>query len=192
MMRKAFAVKWFIVIILILILGGAVFFFGQKKPAEKEVPSESELPKVMKISSPVFENNSQIPQKYTCDGQDINPPLEIRDIPEGTQSLVLIVDDPDAPMGTFLHWLVWNISPETVKIEENSIPEGAIRGRNDFGKENYGGPCPPFGTHRYFFKVYALDKKLDLVAGSKLKEIEEAMKGHILDQAELLGLYQRK
>lgn len=181
--------KKLIIIILILILGGIIFFFWQKKPKE-EVPLK--LPKIMKISSPAFENNSKIPSKYTCDGEDINPPLEIRDIPEGTQSLVLIVDDPDAPRGTFLHWLVWNIPPNFSLIEESSLPEGAVQGRNDFGKENYGGPCPPFGQHRYFFKIYALDKKLELVEGSSLNKVEEVMKGHILDQAQLIGLYQRK
>lgn len=182
--------KLLIVLISILILGGMSFFFWQKKP--KEVPLELGLPKIMKISSPAFGDNSLIPPKYTCDGENINPPLEIKNILEGTQSLVLIVDDPDAPRGTFLHWLVWNIPPNVSLIEENSLPSGAIQGRNDFGKESYGGPCPPFGEHRYFFKIYALDKKLDLVQGSTLEKVEEAMRGHILDQAQLIGLYQRK
>lgn len=183
--------KLLIIIILILILGGIIFFFWQKKPKE-EIPLELGLPKIMKIQSSAFENNSSIPSKYTCDGKDINPPLEIKDIPEGTNSLVLIVDDPDAPMGTFLHWLVFNINPDISLIEENSLPEGAIQGKNDFGKVNYGGPCPPFGEHRYFFKIFALDKKLDLPEGSKLKEVEKEMEGHILDQAQLIGPYQRK
>lgn len=178
-----------IIIILILIFSG--FFFWQKYQGKKN-SQKLELPKQMEISSPAFENNSQIPSKYTCDGQDINPPLEIKNIPERTQSLVLIVDDPDAPMGTFLHWLVFNINPDASIIDENSIPQGGIQGRNDFGKENYGGPCPPSGTHRYFFKIFALDKKLDLKAGAKLKEVEKAMEGHILDKAELIGIYQRK
>jgi Raf kinase inhibitor-like YbhB/YbcL family protein len=179
-------------IIIVLILGFLGIFFWQKSKKPKEISLPATLPKIMKISSSAFENNSPIPPKYTCDGQDINPPLEIKDIPEGTNSLVLIVDDPDAPKGTFLHWLVWNIPPETTLIEESHLPEGAVQGKNDFGKENYGGPCPPFGTHRYFFKVYALDKVLDLPEGSSLKEVEEVMKGHILDQAQLIGLYQRK
>lgn len=182
--------KILIIIILILVLGGIFFWQKSKKPKEISLPET--LPKIMKILSPAFENNSKIPVKYTCDGEDINPPLEIKDVPEGTQSLVLIVDDPDAPIGTFLHWLVWNISLDTLKIEENSIPPRAIQGRNDFGKESYGGPCPPSGEHRYFFKIYALDKKLDLPAGSKLKDVEREMAGHILDQAQLIGLYQRK
>lgn len=179
------------IIILILILGGIVFFFWQKQPKE-EIPLKLEGPKIMKIFSPAFENSSKIPSKYTCDGEDVSPPLEIKDIPEKTQSLVLIVDDPDAPMRNFLHWLVFNINPEISFIEENSLPEGAVQGKNDFGKENYGGPCPPFGQHRYFFKIYALDTKLDLPSGSSLAEIKEAMKGHILDKNQLIGLYQRK
>jgi Raf kinase inhibitor-like YbhB/YbcL family protein len=180
--------KYLIIIFLVLIF--LTFFFFKR--SKKEISLLETLPKIMKISSPAFEENSKIPEKYTCDGENVNPPLKIEGIPKEAKSLVLIVDDPDAPMGTFLHWLVWNIPPETNLIEENSLPEGAVQGKNDFGKENYGGPCPPFGTHRYFFKLYALDKKLDLPIGSKLKEVEEAMKGHILDQAQLIGLYQRK
>ncbi|PIP92366.1 YbhB/YbcL family Raf kinase inhibitor-like protein [Candidatus Wolfebacteria bacterium CG18_big_fil_WC_8_21_14_2_50_39_7] len=146
----------------------------------------------MKISSPAFANNSYIPQKYTCDGQDINPSLEIKEVPEEAVSLVLIVDDPDVARGTFLHWLVFNIEPTVSLIKENEAPKGGIQGLNDFGKENYGGPCPPSGTHRYFFKVYALDKNLDLEAGSDLKKVDKEMKDHILGEAQLIGLYQRK
>jgi len=182
--------KLLIIVILILILGVVIFFFWQKGQKPKE--EKMELPEIMEISSPAFENNSQIPQRYTCDGEDINPSLEIKYIPEETKSLVLIIDDPDAPMGTFLHWLVFNISPDVSLIEENSLPVGAIQGKNDFGKENYGGPCPPSGEHHYFFKIYALNKKLDLSSGSKLKEVEKEMEGHILDQAQLVGLYKRK
>jgi len=182
--------KW--PIIATLILGGIAIFFLERKPKEKTLTNKIIMIETMKISSPAFEDNSPIPSKYTCDGEDINPPLEIKHIPEGTQSLVLIVDDPDAPSGTFLHWLVWNISPETNFIKENSLPAGAVQGKNDFGKENYGGPCPPFGQHRYFFRLYALDKKLNLPVGSKLKEVEKAMQGHILGESQLVGLYQRK
>jgi Raf kinase inhibitor-like YbhB/YbcL family protein len=180
--------KYLILIFLILIFLTPFFF----KRSKKEISFPKTLSKIMKISSPAFENNSKIPEKYTCDGENVNPPLKIEGVPKEAKSLVLIVDDPDAPMGTFLHWLVWNIPPETNFIEENSLPERAIQGKNDFGKENYGGPCPPFGTHRYFFKLYALDKILDLPPGSNLKEVEKAMDGHILDQDQLVGLYQRK
>lgn len=143
----------------------------------------------MNLSSPAFQNNGKIPVKYTCDGENINPPLIISDIPNKTKSLVLIVDDPDAPMGTWLHWTVFNIDPKTKEISENSIPSGALEGITDFGSIGYGGPCPPSGTHRYFFKLYALDIKLDLSSGVSKEEIEKAIEGHILDKAELIGLY---
>jgi len=141
------------------------------------------------ITSPVFGNNEYIPAKYTCDGEDVNPPLKIEYVPEGTQSLVLIVDDPDAPAGTWSHWTVWNIPPAE-KIEENSVP--GVEGLNDFGRHSYGGPSPPSGTHRYFFKVYALDTKLDLDKNSRKNDVEEAMEGHVLAKGEIIGLYSRR
>lgn len=143
----------------------------------------------MRLTSPAFENNGYIPKKFTCDGEDINPALEISDIADKAQSLALIIDDPDAPMGTWVHWVVFNI-PIITRIEENSIP--GKQGRNDFGRRDYGGPCPPSGTHRYFFKIYTLDKKLDLAEGISKQDLENAMQGHILDKAELIGLYKRK
>jgi len=142
----------------------------------------------MKITSPDFENNGHIPPKFTCQGEDINPPLLIDGIPEGTKTLALIVDDPDAPMGTWIHWVVFNI-PVVSKIEENTIP--GKQGSNDFGRKDYGGPCPPSGTHRYFFKIYALDSKLNLEEGTSKQELEKGMQGHILDSAELIGLYKK-
>jgi len=141
------------------------------------------------ITSPAFENNRPIPSKYTCDGDDVSPPLNVEGSPEGTESLVLIVDDPDAPMGTWDHWVVWNILP-TEKIEENSVP--GTEGLNDFRRHSYGGPCPPSGTHRYFFKVYALKTKLNLSPDSRKKDIERAMEGHILAKGEIVGLYSRR
>jgi len=145
--------------------------------------------KELSVRSPAFENNKFVPTKYTCDGNDVNPPLTIEGIPEGTRSLVLIVDDPDAPMGTWDHWIVWNIPPIN-KIEENTVP--GVEGLNDIRKHSYGVPCPPSGTHRYFFKVYALDTKLALNPNSKKKDVEIAMKGHILAKGELVGLYSRR
>jgi len=145
--------------------------------------------KELSITSPAFQNSKPIPSKYTCDGNDVNPPLTIEGIREETKSLVLIVDDPDAPMGIWDHWIVWNISP-TNKIEENSVP--GTEGLNDFRKHSYGGPCPPSGTHRYFFKVYALDTKLDLSPNSRKKGVKNAMKNHILAKGELVGLYSRR
>jgi Raf kinase inhibitor-like YbhB/YbcL family protein len=142
----------------------------------------------MKITSPAFAHNAIIPTKYTCQGQDISPPLTISDIPEGTISLALINDDPDAPMETWDHWLIWNIKP-TGEIKEDSAP--GTQGKNSWGRNDYGGPCPPSGTHRYFFKLYALDSELDLPKGATKAELEEGMEGHILEQAELIGLYKK-
>jgi Raf kinase inhibitor-like YbhB/YbcL family protein len=143
----------------------------------------------MKIRSPEFEHNGFIPAKFTCQGQDINPPLIIEDVPEGAKSLVLIVDDPDAPMTTWVHWVLFNI-PVVGKIEEDSIL--GEQGLNDFGRKDYGGPCPPSGTHRYFFKIYALDARLDLRGDAGKKDVEKAMEGRILSKAELIGLYKKK
>ena len=142
----------------------------------------------MNVTSPAFAHNRMIPQKYTCQGKDINPPLTISDIPEGTVSLALIIDDPDAPLRTWDHWIMWNIKP-TANITENSTP--GIQGQNSWGRQNYGGPCPPSGTHRYFFKLYAIDSTIDLPAGSTKVDLEAAMQDHILEQAELIGLYQK-
>ena len=140
------------------------------------------------VKSLVFENNSYIPSKYTCDGENVNPPLTIEQVPESTKSLVLIVDDPDAPGGTWDHWIVWNIVP-TFQVAEDSVP--GTEGMNSFQKKSYGGPCPPSGTHRYFFKVYALDSKLNLSQSSRKKDIEKAMQGQIIAQGQLIGLYRR-
>ena len=145
----------------------------------------------LRITSSAFADGEAIPPKYTADGDDVNPPLIISGVPEGAQSLVLIMDDPDAPMGTWDHWIVFNIPADTSEITEDSVPAGAIQGRNSWGRSDYGGPAPPRGTHRYFFKLYALDTKLDLPAGSKKTRLEAAMKGHILADAELIGLYSR-
>lgn len=143
----------------------------------------------MKIKSPNFEHNGSIPKKFTCQEADVNPTLMFEGIPEGTKSLALIVDDPDAPMGTWVHWVVFDISV-IPKIDEDSIP--GKQGINDFRKRDYGGPCPPSGTHRYFFKIYALDKELNLKEGISKKELEKAIQGHILDKAELVGLYKKQ
>jgi len=142
----------------------------------------------MKITSPAFSNHGMIPKKYTCDGENINPPLNFDDFPEEIKELALIVDDPDAPGKTWVHWVLYNMQV-ILRIDENSIP--ATQGMNDFGKKNYGGPCPPSGQHRYYFKLYALDKKLELDEGITKARLEKAMDGHILEQAELVGLYSR-
>lgn len=145
----------------------------------------------MKLTSSAFQNQQPIPSKYSCDGENVNPQLQISEVPEGAKGLVLIVDDPDAPGGTFTHWLLWNIPVEAKTIEENSVPVGAVAGTNDFGKNSYGGPCPPGGVHHYHFKVYALGTGLDLDSSAKKEDLEKAMEDHILDRAELIGSYQR-
>ena len=145
----------------------------------------------MKVTS-VFENGGKIPSKYTCDGENVNPPLTISDVPEGTKSLVLIFDDPDAlkPAGhVWDHWIVWNIKPDIGTIEENSVP--GIEGMNSFGRKTHGGPCPPDGEHKYMFKVYALDIELTLSTESEKADVEHAMQTHILDHAVLSGVYTR-
>jgi Raf kinase inhibitor-like YbhB/YbcL family protein len=158
----------------------------------QEVNAVEKTMNKLKITSPAFPHDGMIPSKFTCDGADVSPPLSIVNIPEKTRSLALIVDDPDAPVGTWVHWVVWNIAAGTKKIPEASVSPGAIQGTNDFGKQRYGGPCPPSGTHRYFFKLYALDAPLVLKSGATKVQIEEAMKGHVLAQTELIGLYRRK
>jgi Raf kinase inhibitor-like YbhB/YbcL family protein len=144
----------------------------------------------MKITSSAFQQGANIPSKSSCDGADTSPPLQIQEIPPEAKSLVLIVDDPDAPSGLFTHWIAWNISPQTSTIAEGSAPKGT-RGTNDFGKSGYGGPCPPSGTHRYFFKIFALDQELNLAAGAKRAQLDAAMKGHVIAQGELMGHYSR-
>jgi Raf kinase inhibitor-like YbhB/YbcL family protein len=148
--------------------------------------------KGLKISSPAFENNGDIPAKYSCDGMNVNPSLLIEDVPTNVKSLALVVDDPDAPAGTWVHWVVWNIHPDTKEIKENSVPKGAGQGLNDFRQHNYKGPCPPPGTHRYFFKLYALDTILNLSPNSTKADLEGAMKGHVIEQAQIIGLYKRR
>jgi Raf kinase inhibitor-like YbhB/YbcL family protein len=144
--------------------------------------------KQIKVSSTSFINEGLIPTKYTCEGENINPPLDLKDIPEEAKSLVLIVDDPDAPISTWVHWIVWNI-PITHHIKENEIH--GVEGLNDFQQHHYGGPCPPSGTHRYFFKVYALNALLELPTTIKKLQLERAMSEYIIGFGELIGLYKR-
>lgn len=148
--------------------------------------------KKMTITSPVFADKGKMPSEYTCDGEDVNPPLEFHDVPEDAQSLTLIVKDPDAPGKTWVHWVVFNINPETVKVHEDSVPGRGIEAVTDFGNKSYGGPCPPSGIHRYSFKLLALDTTLDLTEDVTLEELERACENHILDEAEITALYSRE
>ncbi len=149
------------------------------------------------LQSPAFKDGGDIPKQYSCEGADVSPALAWSEPPQNTQSFALIADDPDAPVGTWVHWVVWDIPPTTHQLPENvaraaAIPGGGHQGTNDFRKTGYGGPCPPPGKpHRYFFKLYALDSKLDVKAGATKKDLEQAMKGHVLAQAQLMGRFQR-
>jgi hypothetical protein len=143
----------------------------------------------LKLTSPAFENNNTIPEKYTCDGDNVNPQLIIQGVPSEAKTLVLIVDDPDA--GAWVHWILFNIPANVANIDEDSVPSGAVQAMNSFNKNSYGGPCPPSGTHRYIFKLYALDNELGLDENSEKPDIEKAMQGHIVAQTKLAGLYAR-
>jgi len=164
------------VIIFILVLSSFTFAQEQEK---------------LSIKSSVFASNGYIPKMYTCQGKDINPPLTIEHVPQNAKSLILIVDDPDAPIGTWVHWVVYNIDPEIRKIETDSVP--GEQGYNDFGKKDYGGPCPPYGTHRYFFKIFAMDKKVELSEFERITKdlLLKALKNNIIERAEYVGLYKK-
>ena len=149
------------------------------------------------LSSPAFQQGQPIPSKYTCDGINVSPPLQWGSAPVGTKSFALIMDDPDAPKGTWVHWVLINLPATAKGLLENAskdadFPRNALEGINDFKKTGYGGPCPPSGTHRYFFHLYALDKVLALPAGAKRADVDRAMVGHILVQGKLMGTYSKK
>jgi Raf kinase inhibitor-like YbhB/YbcL family protein len=143
----------------------------------------------MKITSSAFQEGGEMPSKFSRDGGNVNPPLRFEGTPTNAKSLVLIVDDPDAPVGLFTHWLVWNIDPKTTEIPERGVPTGAVQGTNDYPNLGYGGPQPPSGTHRYYFKIFALDQTLDLRSGAKRPELDKAMSGHVIAQGQLMGRY---
>lgn len=161
-----------------------ILFLAGCSERAAEAPEMKEL----EVTSTAFQNNANVPEKYSCDGENVNPPLHIENIPDGTRTLVLIVDDPDAPGGSWVHWVVFDIPPASL-IEENSVP--GTEGTGSSQKNSYSGPCPPSGTHRYFFKVYALDSDLGLGSGATKADVEKAMQNHILARGELVGLYSR-
>ncbi|MBI5397972.1 YbhB/YbcL family Raf kinase inhibitor-like protein [Candidatus Woesearchaeota archaeon] len=160
-----------------------------QKPQWREVAS-IEVPSALTLSSPAFEDGKPIPKKYSCQGPAVSPPLTVESVPQKAQSLVLIMSDPDAPLGEFSHWILWNI-PVNATLEEGKYPKGATQGLNDGTKHDYFGPCPPSGTHQYAFKLYALDTTLDLDHNSQQRDVEEAMKGHVLAKTALVGTYQK-
>ncbi len=144
----------------------------------------------LKVKSQAFGMGESIPEKYTCDGEDVNPPLEIENVPAGTQSLALIMDDPDAPIGNFTHWVVFDIPAGKTKIEEGSVP--GVEGMNDFSRTSYMGPCPPSGEHRYFINVYALKDTLGLESKAQREKVEKAMKGKAIAKGSLMGKYSKQ
>jgi hypothetical protein len=174
--------------------GGKIEKMSQARKSEfnhqKEILTGKQIK--MTISSTAFENGGNIPEQYTCDGSDINPRLEIANVPLGTKSLVLIFDDPDAVGEVWDHWLVWNIPPTIDSIGLRSVPRGANVGMNDFGEFGYSGPCPPSGQHRYMFRLYALDKELELASSANRSQLEEAMEAHIISKAGVMGRYSRE
>ncbi|HHP7244456.1 MAG TPA: YbhB/YbcL family Raf kinase inhibitor-like protein [Elainellaceae cyanobacterium] len=160
---------------------------------------EVQLPesvKPMNLESAAFSQDGMIPSKYTCDGQDLSPPLSWGTPPDGTESLALIADDPDAPSGTFVHWVLYNMPPDVQQLPEGATDSigsmGGVQGKSDFGKQGYGGPCPPGGTHRYFFKLYALDTMLDLEPGATKADVVKAMDSYIVANGELMARYSRQ
>jgi Raf kinase inhibitor-like YbhB/YbcL family protein len=187
-----------LIVVLVLLLVFPFIFKTWKKKSKPKSSAEPEGPGKLEITSPAFEHESMMPLRYTGLAEEFSPPLEIRNTPPEAQTLALIADDPDAPMMTVTHWILWNIPPDTISIPEG-IPEGrtaevlggASQGINIARKHAYIGPRPPFGTHRYRFKVYALNTKLDLRPNSGKKQLENAMKGHIIQQALLVGLFNR-
>lgn len=181
-----------IIAVIVIIIIAAIVGVVATRPAKQK----------MILTSPSFNQGAVIPAKFTCDGENVNPELNIRDVPPDAKSLVLIMDDPDAPGGTFTHWTVWNINPRIEVIKEGSVPAGlsadgshgaeAVEGKTSFGRSGYGGPCPPAGKpHRYFFKLYALDTVLNVNSYASVNELRSGMNGHVVAEAELMGTYQR-
>lgn len=146
----------------------------------------------MQVTSTAFQHNEPIPAKYSCEGANVNPPLTFSEVPKKAKSLVLLVEDPDAPNGTFTHWVLYDMPPTILQILENETPEIGKQGLSDFGEAVYGGPCPPSGQHRYFFKLFALNTMLNLAEGVRAQEVYDAMEGKVIGSAELVGLYEKK
>ena len=185
-MKKIIVLFFTIIIMAILLIAGCT---DQNTSNNNGQDDEQTQVGDITITSSAFVNGGNIPVKYSCEGDDISPPLSFSNIPEATQSLVLILDDPDAPGGTWDHWIVFNIPADNTVIEEDEVHQYYI-GTNSWGDIAYGGPCPPIGeTHRYYFRLYALDNTLDLTDGASRQEIDDAMEGHILEQTSLMGKY---
>lgn len=182
----------FIIVIIILILAAVIIYRysgSRTKTFKASETNSTNTTTPMTISSPAFLDNQGIPQKYSCDGEGINPPLVFSGLPSQAKSLALVVEDPDAPVGTWVHWVMWNIPPATGEIGENSLPAGATQGQGSSGQNVFGAPCPPSGVHHYIFNLFALDADLTLPSYSTAENLQAAMGGHIIDKAQLIGLY---
>lgn len=187
-MKKFYLIISFLAFALIIL-----FIFYQLKffPAQKSILLTN-ISTNMKLTSPDFPPNTSIPSDFTCDGDNKLPTLLITGVPTSTQSLALIVDDPDSPSGNWAHWLIWNLPPDTQELSADNLPSQAVEGKNDFGNNNYGGPCPGQGEHRYQFKLYALSRQLTLPTGASKAELEAELTKYLLDQTLLVGKYQKK
>jgi len=177
-----------VIVVVVVIIG--IFFLV--KYSNDTTSSNINTKNFMNLSSSVFTNGETIPEKYTCDGEDISPVININGVPKNTKDIVLIFDDPDSPSGTWTHWTIWNIPPETNQIKENSVPDGVTEGMTSFGNIGYGGPCPGSGVHRYFFKIYAMDKVVNLDRGASIEELEKEIEEGVIDKAEIMATYGRK
>jgi Raf kinase inhibitor-like YbhB/YbcL family protein len=180
------------IIVIVIVIGIVGIYAWTNRAGAPTTENLINSTSTMFITSPSFNNNERIPQKFTCDGGNINPELDIGNVPAGAKSFALIMDDPDAPHGTFTHWLVWNIDPEVTNIGEDSIPSGSVEGKNDSGRVGYIGPCPPSGIHHYHFIIYALSAIIDLKSGSDKKLLETEIDKYLIARVDLVGLYQRK
>jgi Raf kinase inhibitor-like YbhB/YbcL family protein len=180
-------------IIFLTLIGAGLYIYYVNSPYSTGI-ERTPLGKLesMKLTTNAFENNQRIDPKFTCDAQNISPAINFFTIPVEARSLALIVEDPDSPSGNFTHWILFNINPLINGFEENKTPDGSIEGKNDFGDFGYGGPCPNSGIHKYVFKLYALDKKLNLERGTTKQEVLEAIKGHIVEESQITGLYERQ
>lgn len=188
--QPAFWMSWFVTLFISIATAPGCNFSPGESPAKGPQMS-------LQLTSPAFQHAEMIPDRYTCRGQDVSPAVQWSGAPAQTMSFALIFDDPDAPMGTWVHWVVYNLPaeqdslPEGVPVERQ-LQDGGLQGTNSWGRLGYGGPCPSSGTHRYFFRLYALDSRLDLAPGATKSQVVKAMEGHVLEQSELMGRYRKR
>ncbi len=191
MLRKS-SISFLIRLFLLSIIPTAVFL-ASCGSSTGDAESGEDLPQAIELTSPAFDEGSPIPRQYTCDGEDISPPLQWSNLPAETSSVALIMDDPDAPVNTWVHWVLYNLPGDSTGLPEDvALADSGDPANNSWNRSGYGGPCPPRGSHRYFFKIYALDSQLTLDPEAEKEDLLEAMESHILDQAQLMGTYERE